>query len=872
MRYLNACILVAGKFGDSYCLLKNRDRNYVPDVKIVHEIKDGVEIAYMYDNLTGWLEGMNEFGLGLVNTALMVSRDETEREEVERTGKPLGDGERIIKALTKKTVPEAVKIVKSDKDGLMGHTVISDGKKTVAVEMPHQEERAYEQDVDPDELFVRTNHGVHFPDAGYTSGVAEKSSKSRQQQAEKALKGVDDPDDITLTLVRNRHGDRYDRMNMVRDNAKPKKMRTTSQMLLNLTDKTLAFYTLPGKVKFKGIEDKLPKGYKPTLKIKVIDFIEGDDGMVGETKLVKTAERVSVASTRGVKFYHASPRRFRHGDVLTGGHSGGAEYCHDNVCMTTSPDPHITIRSNIPGWPGYRGHWDNRYPIDMKQTWYIYEVEPLYGPVYVSGNDEYQTRAAKVLRLVGTAAALLNKRDSDWLAIALPIDKERDRADKYKRRRQRRMNDDSDEDEMLKHADHDHGKSVALMKFLSGVARREGVAEHVYVVGGAVRNILINQPIKDIDVVVDSVALGGYGSEQFARAVMRAVPVDTNLATNQYGVAIISIKESWDLDGYDMSGEVIEIANARKESYSGAGGKGKGYKPTDVQPATIEEDIYRREFTFNTMLLRLLDVADGPDKSKVIDLTGLGQAHLKDRLIHTPLDPDRTFSDDPTRMLRAIKFLLKYGFKIPHDIAESIRRNAKKLADMPWEAVATILVRDILNHPESRRALVVMEGLGLIAALREVIQESKAFAAYLAGQLMGNKDVQLLLDLADLGISARTPVTFLTDSQRMRLRQITVGMDHEQAAEYLGLLKQPPIDNMALIEAFSIPARDRGILSETARRLMLDDPDIAWNLSRLQDAVSDVLRQAFSPVREASELERAWGAPISFVSEVRGEE
>src|SRR5690606_4805309 len=63
---------------------------------------------------------------------------------------------------------------------------------------------------------------------------------------------------------------------------------------------------------------------------------------------------------RKVKYYHASPRRFRNGDILTGGHDGGFGYAHDNVCITTSPAPHVTV-----------------YEKAFMEDWHVYEVEPL---------------------------------------------------------------------------------------------------------------------------------------------------------------------------------------------------------------------------------------------------------------------------------------------------------------------------------------------------------------------------------------------------------------------------------------------------------------------------------------------------------------
>jgi len=234
--------------------------------------------------------------------------------------------------------------------------------------------------------------------------------------------------------------------------------------------------------------------------------------------------------------------------------------------------------------------------------------------------------------------------------------------------------------------------SVALMKFLSGVAKRLGVGEHTYVVGGAVRNWVIGEPIKDLDVVIDPVALRrSDASAWFAKEVQKAIPVHTNLTTNSYGVAILTVKGDWDLNGENLNGEVIEIANARKESYGGE--EGKGYKPHTVEPATVEEDVYRREFTFNSLMWRLYDLAKGPDKAEILDLTGCGLKDLQDRTMRCPSDPDKTFSDDPTRMLRAVRFMVKYGFKLDPETEAAIRRNAPKLKNVPPNAIFSILVK-----------------------------------------------------------------------------------------------------------------------------------------------------------------------------------
>ena len=384
-----------------------------------------------------------------------------------------------------------------------------------------------------------------------------------------------------------------------------------------------------------------------------------------------------------------------------------------------------------------------------------------------------------------------------------------------------------------------HRKNVALMKWLSEATRRLGVGRDTYVVGGAVRNFLIDKPIKDIDVVIDTTK-ARHDSDWLAKNLAQAIPADTNVTTNQYGVAILTVKGDWMVGGDNLKGEVIEIANARKESYGGS--SGKGYKPHSVAPATIEEDLRRREFTFNTLLWRLMDLAKGPEKAEVIDLTGCGVRDLEQRTIRCPQDPNKTFSDDPTRMLRAIKFTGKYGFKVPPDVARSIKQNASKMKRMPWEAVASILVNDVLNQPTARKSLKQMRDLGLLQVVSEMIQEQKPFATYMAGQLRRNRKIQLLLDLMELGVPASTPISFLDPAGRQRLRDITVPMPEKEAVAFAEKLIKPPVDNRRVIDVLKLDGPSRRHITPTARHLILQDPELASKGQHLTDRVIQELR------------------------------
>ena len=368
-------------------------------------------------------------------------------------------------------------------------------------------------------------------------------------------------------------------------------------------------------------------------------------------------------------------------------------------------------------------------------------------------------------------------------------------------------------------------EQIEVMKFLSAVARNAGIAEHVYVVGGAVRNFIIGQPIKDVDVVIDSVALRGRDSAWFARKIADSLPCESSLVTNNYGVAILTIKGPWILNGHDLSGEVIEIANARKESYGGEAGK--GYKPNMVEPATIQEDVVRREFTFNSLLWRLHDLADGPDKAEIIDLSGCGLKDLQSGTMRCPNDPDIIFSDDPSRMIRAIKFLLKYGFRIDPEVAASIKRNAGKLKKMPAAHLSTMLVETFFEPGVGKKALLEMDKLGLLDVVREIAQENKPFRAALDNWANKRSGLEFLFDLLDLQMPMGKRLSVVPQDLLPQFRAYSEA-EPDKAVALLEVLDQPgrKFDMPRLIRELGISGAEIKDVTNTIRRLLVLDPDL----------------------------------------------
>jgi len=401
----------------------------------------------------------------------------------------------------------------------------------------------------------------------------------------------------------------------------------------------------------------------------------------------------------------------------------------------------------------------------------------------------------------------------------------------------------------LKTAELSHKASVALMKWLSAQTKRMGIAEHVYVVGGSVRNFILDQPIKDIDMVVDSLALGrGKDAEWLAQQLSRQIPAQTDIITSSLLVSTVQIKGSWVLDGYEMNDGDIDIADARAEEYEvdPATGDYVGHKPIKVSPTTMEDDVSRREFTFNTLLWRLMDLSQGPDKAEIIDLTGCGLRDLENREMRCPGDPDDIFAKDPTRILRTIKFAFKYGMKLPPDVKAAAKRQAKGLKRVPskvWQSLEKI----VLGNPQYKKALEVMDDLGVLDVLAEMMEDNQSFRAAMNNYAKG-RGVAYMFSLMDKGLPVGSVMGFLDGGQQKRLREITLPMDSDEALVFLDLLKSPG----RLYDKKFAPglARQNGVdpkdyrhfmpqITEIGRQALLDDPELTRRPEDLKRLISD---------------------------------
>lgn len=259
---LNECTSVGLCVGDSVVLAKNRDRTYSPTIKIVHEIVNGLEVAYMFDQDTDYAEGLNEKGIGIVNTTLQGKADEKEGHN-KKHSKLSEDGFKIRTALGFDTIEEVIESLDLFNRGLGGHTTVGSPEGIWSIEKLSFGKPKISQH-EKEEIIVRTNHGLHYPKQGYQKGDDRKSSLSRAALAYEEVRKAACPSDL-LKLLRKRYEEVQGFLQPFRTNHKAW---TTSQILLDLTNLKMTF-VVDADTKFIGIENKLPTDYKPKIQIEI---------------------------------------------------------------------------------------------------------------------------------------------------------------------------------------------------------------------------------------------------------------------------------------------------------------------------------------------------------------------------------------------------------------------------------------------------------------------------------------------------------------------------------------------------------------------------------------------------------------------------
>lgn len=210
-----------------------------------------------------------------------------------------------------------------------------------------------------------------------------------------------------------------------------------------------------------------------------------------------------------------------------------------------------------------------------------------------------------------------------------------------------------------------------VFKLLSSVAEEQKA--RAFVIGGYVRDMLLGIPCKDIDIVVEGSGI------HFAEAVAKKIGKNAHINVfKSFGTAMLRY--------HDLE---IEFVGARKESY-----RSESRKPI-VEDGTLKDDQLRRDFTMNALAVEL------KEGNEVIIDPFNGIEDLKNGQIRTPLEPGRTFSDDPLRMLRAIRFSSRLGFTIVPEALNALEENAHRISIVSQERITEELNKIILSKVPS---------------------------------------------------------------------------------------------------------------------------------------------------------------------------
>ena len=272
---IEECIIIGGRASGSHILGKSRDRNYKPQLSVVRDIIDGLEVVYMHDEQTNYLEGMNEKGVGIVNAALLVSEDEKAADAYwKRAKKKKGsskDGPRMFHALGQPTLSKCIKSLVSYQDGIKGHTFVGSPTSLYSIEMTSKHNPIINK-LDPTTGFdVRTNHGEEHAGAGYTPERHPEdylSSKVRKATAQVNLVDLENHEDLMPALTQQPF-EPDSNMNMLR---RTDDMRTSSQIMLNLDDLEFILYMFPEEGTFNGVMDNTPDDYDPKINIRIVSY------------------------------------------------------------------------------------------------------------------------------------------------------------------------------------------------------------------------------------------------------------------------------------------------------------------------------------------------------------------------------------------------------------------------------------------------------------------------------------------------------------------------------------------------------------------------------------------------------------------------
>jgi len=371
-----------------------------------------------------------------------------------------------------------------------------------------------------------------------------------------------------------------------------------------------------------------------------------------------------------------------------------------------------------------------------------------------------------------------------------------------------------------------------VLRRLKQAAAEEGA--RAWIVGGYVRDKLLGRPHPDPDVVVEHGSAPNL-AQRFARLAGAPPPV----IFERFGTAQVT-----------LPGHIVEFVSARAESYPP-----DSRKPV-VRPASLEDDIKRRDFTINTLLMDF----DG----NISDPLGRGRDDLAAKVLRTPVDPSQTFSDDPLRMLRAVRFAAQLGFEVAPEMPPAMREMKGRLVPpvISAERIADEL-RKMLESERPRRAIELLDEGGLLDVVLPEVAACKGVeqGGYHTHDVYGHTlealqrtGPDLILRLAALFHDVGKPRTATPDGAFTGHEEVGAAMS-VAALERLRLPQREIEQVASLVRLHLRPVYYRSEWSDGAvRRLARDAGDQLDRLMKL--ARADLAASAYPDQNKLDELQK----------------
>lgn len=226
-------------------------------------------------------------------------------------------------------------------------------------------------------------------------------------------------------------------------------------------------------------------------------------------------------------------------------------------------------------------------------------------------------------------------------------------------------------------------KEEILLDFLRNEIKGTKFSGKTFICGGYVRDMMMGKKSKDVDITV-ALPQGGIEFAEWITKKVGAYRENTNpVIYPKFGTAKFNLRGITYM-GEDLSSVDIESVMTRKEQYH------EGDRKPETQFGTPMQDVERRDLTINSLLY---DISN----QKILDLTGKGIHDIKNKIIRTPLPADIIFKEDPLRMLRCIRFAVKFGWKLSKDVIQSLSKNAEMLQTISKERVQEELNKILLS-------------------------------------------------------------------------------------------------------------------------------------------------------------------------------